>query len=124
MAKRGRKSQYDWVKAEELYNQGLTDGLIAKQLEPKCTHKTVCLWRYVNDLPSNEGILPKNYPKHTKQGTVDYGKFRQLYDQGMVDREIAKQVGCSIFPVFKWRKINGLHGNQRKFNLDKSEVWG
>ena len=58
--KPGRKSPYDWELAQKLYDQGLTDRLIAEQLGPNCRVKTVFHWREKNDLPSNYGILPRS----------------------------------------------------------------
>ena len=44
-----------------------------------------------------------------------------LWNNGLVDREIAKKLNCSHSTVFVWRKRNGLPSNAGIFNWDNGE---
>lgn len=58
-----------------------------------------------------ERILKKekrSYTKPDRPPTVDPVKGRELYDQGMTDREIANVLGIGPGSVWYWRKMNGL----------------
>ncbi len=49
-----------------------------------------------------------------RRSPVNYEKVRELYDQGMTDREIAEGAHCGQSTVSKWRKQNGLPANAAK----------
>lgn len=58
------------------------------------------------------GILPeKPAPPRKKRYRLDQRQARQLYDQGMSDYEIARQIGASPSGVYAWRYRNGLPAN-------------
>ena len=43
-----------------------------------------------------------------------------LWNNGLVDREIAEKLNCSVGTVWKWRKKNGLPSNAGIFNHDEN----
>lgn len=58
-----------------------------------------------------ERILQKqkrSYTKPDKPPTVDPVRGRELYEQGMSDRQIAEALGIGPGSVWYWRKMNGL----------------
>ena len=81
-----------------LYNRGLTDGEIAREIGG--VKSTVYKWRHRVGLPAH-GAMPTE-PKY------DYDKFRALWAQGLSDMLIAKECGCARGTVAHWRKQEGL----------------
>ena len=53
--------------------------------------------------------LARSYPFK-----VDRIKLRTLYDRGLNDAEIAREIGCSESTVFNWRHENELPANAKK----------
>ena len=43
--------------------------------------------------------------------TIDYKNVRELYDQGRRDGEIARELGCNLKTIYKWRKKESLPSN-------------
>lgn len=42
-----------------------------------------------------------------EQLTALYAQIEALYDQGLLDKQIADRLGCTAQTVFRWRKRNG-----------------
>jgi len=75
--------------------------------------------------------LAKEYPwvreeEKAMRSSADYEQVRKLYDQGLDDTAIAKQMGISRSPVCQWRNRNGLpaHGRAKKPAHQELEVQG
>lgn len=49
-----------------------------------------------------------------RRRTVDKSRFRELYDKGMNDKQIAKETGVTDSTVWKWRHENKLEANARE----------
>ena len=82
-----------------LYNKGLTDGEIAREIGS--VKSTIYKWRHRNKFPPN-GKPQDGGSKY------DYKVFRELYDQGLSDTKIAKACGCAASTVSRWRTLEGL----------------
>lgn len=80
----------------ELYEQGLSDGAIAKKLN--------CSIRYIFDLRTEAG-LPANV-----QDPI-YSGFQVLYDLGYCDDHIAAEKRCTATYVGCWRQRHGYPPN-------------
>lgn len=94
----------DECKCRELYNQGKLDSEIANELG--CYHLTIWSWRKRNKLPKNsrKQLHLNNDPLHVK--------MLELYNRGMADKEIAKELGIKYYAtVCRWRKANNLKYN-------------
>lgn len=98
---KGRRFTHEEL--QELYNKGLSDGEIAREIGS--VKSTIYQWRHRNNLPPNV----KNQTHKTK---YDYAEFRRLWDKGLSDSKIAKAVGCAMSTVNRWRMLEGLasHG--------------
>lgn len=59
------------------------------------------VWRRLQ----SAGVDTKRPPKYSPV------ELRKHYDKGLIDKEVAKAVGCSSGHVFKWRKVNKLKPN-------------
>lgn len=110
---RGIKSNYNYSskrldedRARELYNKGLTDSSIARELG--CTQPGVSAWRY------REG-LPAQHP-HAR---MDQEEIRRLYDKGYNDTEIARMTGHNTDSIRRWRKRNRLKSNYTPERMGK-----
>ena len=115
---RHRKGWVDRDRLAELYKQGLTDREIAEQTP--CGIATVVRWRVRGELPPNKKARnPKTEKKRGPKIVVDREKIAALYAQGLTDREILEQAGCSWASVSRWRKSQGLPPNQKE---EKKEV--
>ena len=99
---KGKRCRWDPVKARELYQQGMSDPAIAREVGT--TSYTISWWRKRNNLPANHTHVP---------GKRDWSReeARRLYDQGMIDKEIAQAVGVTTGAIFKWRRREGLAAN-------------
>lgn len=70
-----------------------------------CCISTVIAWR-----------RRKGYPSQLERTSeMKNRRYRELYDRGMRDKEIAETVGVSVETVKQWRRKNGsLLPNKRK----------
>ena len=101
---------------EELYNEGLNDKEIAEKTG--VSKIAVCRWRHRNKLPHNRyANKPKSNRTRThKKGDAyienpKYAIVRELYNEGLNDKEIAAKVGMHQKSIFRWRKDNKLLSN-------------
>ena len=83
----------------ELYQKGMTDGEIAREIGS--VKSTIYKWRHRNELPPN-GKPQDGGSKY------DYKKFRELWDRGLSDTKIAEACGCAASTVSRWRMLYGL----------------
>lgn len=87
-----------------LYNQGLSDSEIARRLG--LTQNAIGYWRREQDLS----------PNSLRGGRVlgDKEKKRlELYNQGLNDSEIGREIGCERYTITYWRRAHGLSPNFR-----------
>lgn len=89
----------------ELYNQGLNDVEIATQLG--LTHEAIFAWRKSRDL------LPNGRTDSRRLVLVNEDKIRLLYNQGLNDSEIGREIGCERYTITYWRRAHGLSPNFR-----------
>lgn len=115
----GSPPKFDEVKALELYQQGLTDGKIAKALGV-VKERTIRNWRHKKGLPGHKKEYPKKKPKPEKEKrvyylTIDEEKALELWKQKKNDGEIAEAVGCSRAYIQRWRTAkSSCHGCRGK----------
>jgi transposase len=111
----------------ELYNKGFSDEEIAKEFDMK--KESVRNWRVKYKLLTKEEIEKRKKLKTYKDGSIeeirrlDRNKFPErweLYEEGMIDREIAEELGVSYAAISQWRRKIKLkaHG---KTSLSKKE---
>ena len=53
-------------------------------------------------------------PKKRKKAKYPHDQMLQLWEHGMVDREIAEQIGCAKVTVSTWRKGRGLPSQRER----------
>ena len=86
-----------------LYNQGLSDKQIAKKAD--VSHQLVVNTRLKHNLKSNIG---KGRPqKEFKQAN----HAMELYNKGLNDMQIARELKVSLSEVYRWRVKSGLNSN-------------
>lgn len=101
----------DYDRMKELYEQGMSDGKIARELglvDQSLVHK----WRERYSIPAHGN--QKRKPK------FDSVLAREMYDQGNNDQKIADHFGVDRSQVYQWRKKEGLEakaGRRTKVNL-------
>ena len=103
---RDHPMKYDGERMLELYNKGLSDGEIAKDVG--CTPSAVRCWRRREGHPANVNQRPV-------RSKYDRLTFRLLYDQGLSDGQIARKLGCGTTTVATWRNKAGLKPNYEPF---------
>lgn len=85
-------------KAMSLYNAGLNDGQMGLKMGiSKCT---VRKWRIGKE-------LPPNCTRQRSCSAIDCNAARNMYLQGLNDRQIAEELGCAETTVCAWRKREG-----------------
>lgn len=94
---KGQKVTHEELMA--LYQKGLTDGEIAREVGS--VKSTIYNWRHRNGLPPN-GKMQDSASKY------DYKVFRELWEQGLSDTKIARVAGCAASTVSRWRTLEGL----------------
>ena len=94
--------------AVKLWNNGLFDAEIAEHLN--CSEVAIRKWRKRNYLESNLAIA------RGKKSSVIHGQITILWESGLKDSEIAKELKCSIMTVWKFRKENGMESNVGLFD--------
>lgn len=85
---------------KSLYNQGLSDGAIARELGT--TKSGVSAWRRRNDLPANCSSIVS--PEEDQ-------KRRVLLQRGLTDAEVANQCGVTPAAINLWRQRHGIRTN-------------
>lgn len=96
---RGRFQSIDTEKAMELYKAGKTDKEISEAL--LCSTGTIRYWRRENGLKS---FTSSGKPKVS----ADWDAAMRLYEKGLSDVKISKELGCSPQTVHRWRRRNNL----------------
>jgi DNA-directed RNA polymerase specialized sigma24 family protein len=99
--------RFDQRKMQELYDRGMTDGDIAREMG--CTSEAVRYFRARNQLPP-----------HERARMIDRERMRQFYDRGLTDREIAQAMGCSVSTVQNFRLQQKLPALRKKKREDPS----
>lgn len=88
------------AKITQLYNSGMTDAAIAREIG---VHpNTITKWRTARNLPSN---LKRTDLEPLKE------QMACLYAQGLSDKKIAKALGCSSTSVLRWRQNTNRPAN-------------
>lgn len=52
-------------------------------------------------------------PNRKKRQPIEHEKALRLYEQGMTDNQISRQLGVREYTVFNWRHRNGLPAQKR-----------
>ena len=91
---RSSAKEVDIDKFHAMYNDGATDTTLAKEFE-------IPLWR-VHNIRQLFGYVTQTTRR------VNYERIRELYDEGLADLVIAKELGISSVTVSKWRHDNDL----------------
>lgn len=102
VVQKNKRIKWDEAKAYELWQQGKNDVEIGREVG--ASSFTVGYWRKHRGLASN---VAHREPNHD----WDREEARRLYDQGMIDKEIAKAVDVSPSIIWKWRQKEGLKPN-------------
>jgi uncharacterized protein YjcR len=99
--------------ATKLYMDGLLDTEIAKRLN--CSKATIQKWRQRNNLKSNY-VIAMN-----EKNLVNHEQITKLWENGLKDSEIAKELKCAVVTVWTFRKENGMGSNVGLFTWDKEK---
>jgi transposase len=99
---RGAPTDADLERRMALYSQGLNDNQVGAQLG--VTDKTITAWRRRNNLPAN-------YPAHAAHTPAQNVIKMRAWEAGETDFEIARQAGCKVNAIRKWRMRLGLKVN-------------
>ena len=106
----------DKEEATKLYLDGLLDTEIAKHLN--CSKTTIQQWRQRNNLKSNS-VIAQN-----KNNLVNHERITKLWENGLKDSEIAKELKCSAISVWKFREKNGMGSNVGLFDWEERKANG
>lgn len=98
-------SQEDHEKRLALYQQGLSDMEIGRQLYLSAT--AIAYWRRKNGLSANH-----TYRVITPE--ID-AEMRRLHRDGKSDLAIAREMGLDKDTVFAWRRRKGLPANFKRW---------
>lgn len=108
----GKSTKIDLEKFKVLYNQGLNDREIAKQLE--CGRKVIERKRHKLGLSVNYKSVIRKNPKIVKQ----------MLEEGKSSAEISKLLNVSVTTIGKFKKENNLKGaydmKMSKKDIDKA----
>lgn len=108
----GKSTKIDLEKFKVLYNQGLNDREIAKQLE--CGRKVIERKRHKLGLSVNYKSVIRKNPKIVKQ----------MLEEGKSSAEISKLLNVSVTTIGKFKKENNLKGaynmKMSKEDIDKA----
>jgi DNA-binding CsgD family transcriptional regulator len=99
---RGAPTDQDLERRMALYSQGLNDAQMGAQLG--VTDKTITAWRKRNNLPAN-------HPAHAAHTPAQNIIKMRAWEAGETDFEIARQAGCKVNAIRKWRMRLGLKVN-------------
>ncbi len=89
----------DYDRMRELYDQGMTDGKIAREMG-LVDQSLVRKWRDRYDIPAHGN--QKRVPKFNQDLAM------QMYQDGSSDRQIAAAMGVDRTMAYQWRKKEGL----------------
>ena len=102
--------------AVKLWNNGLLDAEIAERL--KCSKTTIQQWRQRNYLESNFVIA------RGKKSLINHERITKLWENGLKDSEIAKELKCSTIIIWKFREENGMGSNVGLFDWNGHKYAG
>ena len=94
--------------AVKLWNNGLLDTEIAEHFN--CSEVAIKKWRKLNYLESNLAIA------RGKKSLINHERITKLWENGLKDSEIAKELKCSTVIIWKFRKENGMESNVGLFD--------
>ena len=94
--------------AMTLWNNGLLDTEIAEHFN--CSKATIQQWRQRNYLKSNS-VIARN-----KKSSISHAQLIKLWENGLKDSEIAKELNCATITVWKFREENGMGSNVGVFD--------
>ena len=94
--------------ATKLWNNGLLDTEIAEHFN--CSEVAIKKWRKRNYLKMNTVI------DQSKKSLVIHGQITKLWESGLKDSEIAKELKCSTTTVWKFRTENEMGSNVGLFD--------
>ena len=89
--------------ANKLWSDGKFDSEIAERFN--CLEKAVYEWRKRNNLLNNSVIA------RSKKRLVNHERMIKLWENGLIDSEIAKELKCAIITVWRFRDENGMGSN-------------
>lgn len=98
------------LEAMWLWRAGKLDTELAEHFN--CAVITIAKWRKQNGLLSNYAIA------RNKKSSVNHVQITKLWENGLKDAEIAKELNCSTLTVWKFREENGMGSNVGIF------IWG
>lgn len=96
------------AEALEMHRNGATSYAIAKAFD--VTESAVKAWKW------RVGLM-----EHSAETRAKYSQFRELYDRGMNDIEIAEATGVNRKTICDWRKMNKLPAHALLHRLDLEE---
>lgn len=96
--------------ATALWNNGLLDTELAEHFN--CAVITIKKWRDRNNLLSNN-VINRN-----EKSSTTHDRLNKLWEDGLKDSEIAKELNCSTITVWKFREENGMGSNVGLFGWD------
>lgn len=68
------------------------------------------------------GSSPRREPKQRAGRLYDWKQFRELWDEGKRDAEIAREIGCNADTVRRWRRRAGLAPNAFRYVIDPEKL--
>ena len=96
----------------EARRRGVTYGELSARLTPEETeriYRRYMGWRGTQNESQWSGSVGSNEKK-----TIDTARAKELYEDGLNDREIAYELGVTHGSVYRWRKREGLPPVPRK----------
>ena len=104
----------DYDRMRELYEQGMTDGKIAREMG-LVDQSLVRKWRDRYGIPAhgNQKRVPKFNPDLALQ----------MYQDGKGDRQIAESMGVDRSQVYQWRKKEGIQAVSKMNDKLKQEMY-
>lgn len=115
--RRGPRPTYSRTTMEQLYQSGLSDREISRQIG--CSPPVISRWRAERNLPRN---FPPCGPGIRQDGgghrmLYDHAALLRLYNAGLSDAEISRASKIPKTNVRRWRNREGLpaHANIRRW---------
>lgn len=99
------------VEVRKLWLEGLLDTEIAECLN--CAEITIKRWRQQNNLKSNYAI------SRSEKNPISPALLTKLWENGLTDSEIAKELNCAAVTIWRFREKNGMGSNTCIFDWKK-----
>lgn len=114
VAKIGAPNRYvvDHERALALYQQGLSDPAIARELE--VPRASVSRWRKAHELEAKHRHSLPGVDKRHGKSVFDSPDIMEAYQNGANDQELARMVGCTKDAARYWRHRRGLPPNYQR----------